>query len=224
MNTTKAAACLVLSLSIAACASGPRGANIAGGPAPGLQQPGKLLAHARDTQAKKGCTAALPAYRIISSFGDGYEIAQYELGACLLESAGESDAETTLLREEAALWLRRAAWAGNARAQLSLAKLLSGAPGTSLGVAPAPEEALGWSAIYNENAQRDLYDLPAVPDAVTAHIETALDMAARDRAHAFAASFTPVKMAAYTPPRPEPGADARQQVFQGPPPERRRRR
>ncbi len=99
-------------------ARGPREA----GPAPGLQQPGRLLAMARDTQAKKGCKSAIPAYRVISSFGDGYDIAQYELGACLLESATDNPAETALFHEEAALWLRRAAWAGNARAQLKLPK------------------------------------------------------------------------------------------------------
>lgn len=224
MNIIKASAFLLISLAMAACASGGSGANRAAGPAPGLQQPGKLLALARDTQAKKGCAAALPAYRVISSFGDGYEIAQYELGACLLESGGVSDAETALLREEAALWLRRAAWAGNARAQLSLAQLLSGASGTDRGVAPAPAEALGWAIIYNENAQRELYDLPAVPGPVTAHLETNLDMAARERALAFAESFTPVKMTAFTPPHAAPDAGPQPQTFQGPPPDRRRRR
>jgi len=223
MKTIKAAAFLILSLAVTACASGRGGPKNAAGPAPGLQQPGKLLALARDTQAKKGCTAALPAYRVISSFGDGYEIAQYELGACLLETSGASDAETALLREEAALWLRRAAWAGNARAQLRLAQLLSGAPGTGLGVASAPEEALGWSVVYNENAQRDLFDLPAVPDAVAAHLNAALDTASRERALAFAESFTPVTMSAFTPPRAGRN-DGSQQQTQGPPREGRRRR
>lgn len=223
MTIIRITAFLILSLTVAACASGRGGPKNAAGPVPGLQQPGKLLALARDTQAKKGCAAALPAYRVISSFGDGYEIAQYELGACLLEGTGANDAERALLREEAALWLRRAAWAGNARAQLRLAQLLSGAPGTGLGVAAAPEEALGWSVIYNENAQRDLFDLPAVSEQVTAHLDAALDMAARERALAFAEDFAPLTMAAFTPPRAARN-DGSQQQTQGRSREGRRRR
>ncbi|MEO1241659.1 MAG: hypothetical protein AAFX54_07090 [Pseudomonadota bacterium] len=212
-----------ITLIMTACASGRSGPREAG-PAPGIQQPGRLLAMARDTQAKRGCKSAIPAYRVISSFGDGYDIAQYELGACLLENVSENPAETALFREEAALWLRRAAWAGNARAQLKLAEALSGAAGYGHALAPNPEEALAWSAVYRENAKRDLYDLPNIPERVSEHLNATLDNEAQQRASQFADDFAAIKMAAFTPPRAGNGEGRSEQQSQQPQGGQRRRR
>lgn len=204
MNLFKATALVALTISVAACASG--GKKRAEGPAPGLQQPGKLLSLARDTQAKKGCTQAIPAYRVISSFGDGYDVAQYELGACLLEAKSDNPAEVNLFQEEAAFWLRRAAWAGNARAQLKLAQVLSGANNFLHGSYANPEEAMAWSIVYNENAKRDLYDLPEISESIANHLNATLDSSATARAVAFADDFQAITMAAFTPPRQSDGA------------------
>ena len=204
MNLYKAAAFVALAFTVAACASG--GKKRAAGPAPGLQQPGKLLSLARDTQAKKGCTQAIPAYRVISSFGDGYDVAQYELGACLLEATSDNPAEIKLFKEEASFWLRRAAWAGNARAQLKLAQILSGTENLTHGGSANPEEAMAWSIIYEENAKRDLYDLPEISERVASHLSATLDNTGKARAIAFADQFQTITMASFTPPRPQEGA------------------
>ncbi len=209
MNLFKAAAFVALAFTVAACASG--GKKRVAGPAPGLQQPGKLLSLARDTQAKKGCIKAIPAYRVISSFGDGYDVAQYELGACLLEATSDNPAEIKLFQEEASFWLRRAAWAGNARAQLKLAQILSGAESLTHGSAANPEEAMAWSIVYEENAKRDLYDLPEISERVANHLNATLDDTARARAIAFADEFQAITMASFTPPRQQEG-DARSQT------------
>lgn len=222
MNLFKATALVALAFSVAACASG--GKKHAAGPAPGLQQPGKLLSLARDTQAKKGCTKAIPAYRVISSFGDGYDVAQYELGACLLEATSDNPAEVELFQEEAVFWLRRSAWAGNARAQLKLAHELSGAGDVSLNTHANPEEAMGWSIVYNENAKRDLYDLPDVTESVANHLNATLDGAATARAVAFADDFQAITMASFTPPRQQEGSARRQSRPQGQPGGQQRRR
>ena len=224
MNLFKVVALIALTVTVTSCASG--GGKRQAGPAPGLQQPGKLLSLARDIQAEKGCKSAIPAYRVISSFGDGYDIAQYELGACLLERESTNPAEINLFQEEAVFWLRRAAWAGNARAQLKLAQILSGASNVEHGGQANPEEAMAWSILYNENAKRDLYDLPDIPERVAAHLNVTLDTDAAQRAAAFADNFEAIKMAAFNMPR-QAGDNKRSQTRpQGQPggQEQRRRR
>jgi hypothetical protein len=195
------AAILVIVLSgLTACASG-HSPQQESGPPPGLQQPGRLLAMAREIQAKKGCASAIPAYRVVSSFGEGYAIAQYELGACLLETDSASSAETALFREESVLWLRRAAWAGNARAQRKLAQLLSGADAHEGDALNEEVEAMGWALIYGDNAARDLYDLPPVTSKTLTHLRTTLTPEAMKRAESFAEDFEEIKMASFTLPQ-----------------------
>lgn len=167
-----------------------------------VDQPQLLLAHARDVQAKKGCRAAIPAYRVIASFGEGYDIAQYELGACLLSAEGESEVEAALFVKEASFWLTRAAWAGNARAQLKLATALSGAPTAgdeTLNAAPA--DAMKWALVYEQNSARELYNMKSVSPPVMDHIGASLDSETMAAAQAFAKNFTPITMAAFTAPR-----------------------
>lgn len=204
MTLRSAAVAAVLTL--AACASGPGGPQPGQEPVSAVNQPERLLTYARKIKAEQGCAEAAPAFRVIASFGKGYEVAQYELGACLLEAAGD-DPEAVLFREEALLWLRRAAWAGNARAQGTLARVLSGAPAAeAYGIAPRPEEALGWAMIYKENAAHELYGLALVDPAVLAHMKSGLHADAIAGAEAFAADFEPVVMAIFTPP-PQANAD-----------------
>ena len=197
----------------AACASGSNETRPAEqGPAASLGQSRLLLAHAREIQGERGCKQALPSYRVIASFGDGYETAQYELGACLLTIEGAGDHETALFREEGLFWLKRAAWAGGARAQHRLAHLLSGAsPEKVEGVAPAPVEALGWALVYQENPTRALYALPPVKPQVLDHLRAALSPDLMAEADAFAASFEKVSLAAFTPPAMPRGAAAQRQ-------------
>lgn len=198
------------------CASGPQQGPRGQGPAAGLSQSRLLLASAREMQAEQGCAKAVPTYRIVASFGADYEVAQYELGACLLEMAANSGPEAALFRDEGLLWVKRAAWAGAARAQHRLASLLSGAgydQGT--GVAPDPQAAMGWALVYQANPARSLYALPDVPEPVFDHLRATLSEDARADADAFAANFETIDLAAFTPPAtPRGNANTRRR---GPP-------
>ncbi len=184
---------------LGACATGKPPGEAAHGP--GLDQPERLLKYARNVQAEKGCKTAVPAYRVIAGFGEGYEVAQYELGACLLETASPSE-QAALLTQEGLFWLRRAAWAGNARAQWRLAMVLSGAPSSphTVNVGAAPTEAMGWALVYKDNATRDLYGLAPVYPKVIDHLNASLSQGAKAEAETFADDFTEVKMAIFTPP------------------------
>jgi len=203
---------LALVLALAACASGPdrgpRGQGPGGaGVNQGLSQGQTLLARARHIQGEEGCARAAPAYRVVASFGADYEVAQYELGACLLEMTGVNDDETALLREEGLFWTRRAAWAGHARAQHRLAHLLSGANYDRVSdVAPDPVAAMGWALVYDDNAARSLYALPDVAEPVLEHLRASLSDEEAADADAFAASFETMAMAAFAPPAPSRAA------------------
>ncbi len=198
--TTLAAAML------GACATG-KSSSEARGPAASINQPERLLAHARNIQAEKGCEKAIPTYRVTASFGEGYEVAQYELGACLLEIAPTSE-QAALLTQEGLFWLRRAAWAGNARAQWRLAMVLSGAPSPyTENVDAAPSEAMGWALIYKDNATRELYGLAPVYPKIINHLQATLPPSAKTEATTFANDFAEVKMAIFAPPARNPRAE-----------------
>lgn len=212
------------------CASGPQqgprgqGPNQQG-PAAGLNQSQMLLARARQIQSEQGCARAVPTYRVIASFGADYEVAQYELGACLIEIDGVNAHETALFRDEGLLWIKRAAWGGNARAQHRLAHLLSGAAyEPPRGFAPDPQAAMGWALVYQANPARSLYALPDVADPVLNHLRSALSEEESAAASAFASDFDKIALASFTPPAAQRGnANARRR---GPPdgvrPDRRR--
>ncbi len=205
-----AAACLAASL--AACASAPqRGAGQ--GPAAKIDvasQSERLLANARKKRSEKDCAAAIPSYRVVSSFGKGHDTAQYELGACLLAVPEEIPAAAALLREEGLFWLRRAAYAGNARAQLALAGALSGAEGHAVaGLRPDLVEGYGWSLIYADNAAHNLYGLPDLHPVAADHFRTRMSDAMIDEAETFAADFRQIEMAVFTPPASERGKQGR---------------
>ena len=214
---------VALLVALSACASkgGQRGGPPGGGEGRGsasVNQPERLLSHARDEQAKKGCGPAIPAYRVAASFGDGYEVAQYELGACLLEVEATSDVEASLLVQEAQFWLNRAAWAGNARAQNKLATILSGANRTGAGLAPAPAEAIKWAFVYEQNSARKLYNMKPVSMPVMEHLRATLDQSDFDAAESFAAAFRPVSMPGFAglrQERPQQSFQSRQQPPQG---------
>ena len=192
-------------LALSACASGPsRGRGGGGGGGAKIDvssQAETILSDARKKKAESSCAAAIPSYRVVSSFGKGYEVAQSELGACLLEVATVSNpANASLLREEALLWLRRSAYAGNASAQLALADALSGASPIANSITPDLVEGYGWALIYKDNAAHKLYGLPELHPAVANHFNAQLDDTTRSAAQSFAANYKRVEMDVFVPP------------------------
>lgn len=218
----KIATLAFFAISLAACASGPqRGGG--GAQIDVASQAERILGDARKKKSDDDCTAAIPSYRVVASLGKGHDTAQYELGACLLEAKSDTTTATALLRDEGLFWLRRAAYAGNARAQLALADALSGANGhESAGLRPNIVEGFGWSLVYADNAAHKLYGLPDLPPAAADHFRTQMTDAMISEANAFAAAFQKIEMAVFTPPSPPRGA-ARPQG-PGPDAQRERRR
>ena len=84
-----------IALLLAACASGQSERPGAPEQSAGIERPERLLTAARKIRADQGCAGAAPTYRIAASFGKGHEIAQAELGACLIEISQEEGAEAT---------------------------------------------------------------------------------------------------------------------------------
>ncbi|WDI32609.1 hypothetical protein PUV54_05295 [Hyphococcus flavus] len=191
-----------LALCAAACAgSGKRGPGQGQRPSASIQQPSSLLAKARTVQGRQGCAKAAPTYRIVASYGEGYEIAQYELGACLMEMEGAGAQETVLFREEGLFWLKRAAWAGDPRAQLKLTQVLSGVPAYAVShVAVDPLSAMTWAEIYDANGVRETYGLQPVGPVVLEKLHAALDQNELQRARKEAAGFTKISLDEFVPP------------------------
>lgn len=224
MPVVRAAVLIFAYVFLAACASGPKGAgaivkiDVA-------SQSERILADARKKKSEQDCAAAIPSYRVVASFGKGHDTAQYELGACLLETTADTAASETLLRDEGLFWLRRAAYAGNARAQLALADALSGANSHAVaGLKPDIVEGYGWSLIYADNAAHKLYGLPDLHPTAADHFRTQMSDAMVSEAHAFAADFHTLEMAVFTPPAYEGPERADGPRGQGPGDGRRRRR
>ena len=206
-------ACLTL---LAACASSPK-APPGGGPptAGGVARGEAILAEARKARTDKGCAAAAPAYRVAAGMGAGFEAAQHELGECLIAMTGASPAETALFHDEGLFWLRRAAFAGNARAERALA-LFYGAANNSLA---SPAEALKWALVYQKNGDAELFGYQGLPPTFTPGLARAVSPEALAAAEKFAASFAPITLAPYKAAhaKPEPAAKDRP-PGDGPPP------
>ncbi|MBI1365536.1 MAG: hypothetical protein GC153_06215 [Alphaproteobacteria bacterium] len=169
---------------------------------PTAAEANRILAFARETRQAKGCEAALADYRVIAAMGEGFEAAQDELGECLLEAPGASAIETTLRREEALFWLRRAAYAGNARAQRALAELYAGPKNPE----HSDLEALKWALLYEANPDASLYGYKDFPRTFVPGLKGVLSPEAVEEAQAFVKNFTPVRLALYQgPPRREAG-------------------
>ncbi len=206
MSIARTATLVFALTSLAACASGPKRGGGAIVKIDVASQSERILADARKKRSERDCMAAIPSYRVVASFGKGHDTAQYELGACLLEANADAAAATTLLREEGLFWLRRAAYAGNARAQLALSGALSGAEGHAVvGLRPDLVEGYGWSLIYADNAAHKLYGLPDLHPVAADHFRGQMSDAMVGDAEAFAAAYRKIEMAVFTPPASERG-------------------
>lgn len=184
-----------------AAPGGPgRGDTPAGGatdetPPPRIAAGGRILGEARAKLRAEGCAAAAPAYRVAAGMGKDFEVAQYELGDCLLTMQGKNAADTAMFRQEGMLWLNRAAYAGNARAQYRLA-ILHASP---VGGQHDPALALQWALAYRKNSQADLYGQGPLPSTMVDGLRRDLPPEAVADAETFAANFTALPLDGYEP-------------------------
>lgn len=148
---------------------------------------------AEDLRLNGQCDEAIPLFRRIASLGAGYEIANYNLGLCLLDvSKTESDAaRAESLRQAAARSILNAANAGIPKAQAALVTMyLDG-----VGVAPDPMAAGTWALIYHANGARFALGLPNISDSLQARLDSVLNGAAWAQAQARANAWAPTTQA-----------------------------
>lgn len=168
--------------------------------APSEAEASRILAFARDIRETKGCAQATPAFRVIAAMGEGFEAGQHELAECLLTLNGANETETQLFRDEAFFWMKRAAYAGNARAQRSLSYLY----GSGDSARPSTEEALRWALVYQANGESDVYGFKELPATYIPGLKNTLSADDIVEAEAFAASFAAIRLTPYEgPPRPK---------------------
>lgn len=135
------------------------------------------------------CDVAIPIYRALINQGTGYELAQFNLGRCLLDTAKKAPDPATAesMKREAADWTLKAANRGLPNAQNGLASMyLDGE-----GVTADPVEAGKWSLLYHGNAARRMYGLPDIAPALQTRLDGALNEKNWDAAQARAAAWSP---------------------------------
>jgi len=155
------------------------------------EQAARLIGAARNLAATRGCDEAIPVYRVLAAYGRNFEIAQFELGQCLLDGS-----PSPLDQREAMVWLERAAMAGHRESQKELAEVAFRGNDYAM--------ALGWALVFNDQndtAIAPMQDFSApFMDRLKAGLSEA-DIAAAER---FALDFSPAYMASFRMGRPEP--------------------
>jgi hypothetical protein len=163
--------------------SGPGGAGGAGGisgidPGGGEQPDAKVdlpqepEARAEGFRLSGDCDRAIPIFRALADKGAGYEIAEYNLGLCLFDTAKATvdPKHAQDLKQEAAGWILKAANFNFASAQVDLvSRYLDGD-----GVVSNPLEAAKWALIYRANGQRFVFGLPGISSDLQARLDSKL--------------------------------------------------
>lgn len=126
------------------------------------------------------CNIAVPALRTFAEHGVGNEIAQFNLGMCLIDlAAKEHDAKQAGdMRQEGGQWIVQAANGGFGKAQAQCVVLYL--DGT--GVAADPAEADKWALLYHNNGMRISIGMPDIGPAVKSRLDAALTDAMRAQA------------------------------------------
>jgi len=157
------------------------------------QLPADPEGKAEDLRLAGRCPEAIPILRRLAEGGDGYELAQYNLGLCLLDVAKvEADAQRAAsLKLEGSALILKAANHNLPKAQVSLAEMyLSG-----IGVDRDPVEAGKWSLIYRANGTRFALGLPNISADLQARLDAVLTDTTWAEARARADAWTPAAQA-----------------------------
>ncbi|HVZ68653.1 MAG TPA: hypothetical protein VG891_04270 [Rhizomicrobium sp.] len=151
-----------------------------------VQLPPDPEGKAVDLRLAGKCDEALPILRRLS---DSDDIAQYNLGLCLIDQGKkELNAQRgASLEQEGAAWILKAANDGLPNAQSSLVTIyLDGS-----GVNKDPVEAGKWSLLYQENGTRLALGLPDIPEAVQSRLDNSLSQDNWAEAQQRAAAWSP---------------------------------
>ncbi len=108
------------------------------------------------------CSRAIPLLEPMAKRGHGFEVAQYELGQCLLTTArtASSPADAARTRADGAAWILKAANSQIPAAQQAAIQLYE----EGIGVPADPLEAAKWLLLLERNPLRRVFG-PAAIDA-----------------------------------------------------------
>lgn len=156
-----------------------------------------LFARASDFKERKQYHEAAQAFSLVAAWGRGWEVAQYQLGTCLLAIADQPSGldNPADLRREAFIWIKLAADSGNKAAQSRLALMLR----DGIGATPDPLAAATYAILSEQGSG----DIPLVRSAAEAAVGESLQqrLAPADWAEAKrrARSFSPIVQSARQP-------------------------
>jgi TPR repeat protein len=137
-------------------------------------------------KATSGCPTAIPMLEPFANRGRGYEVAQYQLGECYLQTAAAGPADgADQARLKAAEWIFRAANAELPIAQQEAARL--SLDGT--GAAADPIEAGKWFLLLQRNPRRSFFGPVKIDPDLDARLRKTLNDAEWQQARARADQF-----------------------------------
>jgi hypothetical protein len=184
-------------LSVSACLSAPASAQMADS----LDPSNDLASHdvplpvdpegkAEDLRLAGKCNEAIPILRHLVALGDGYELAQYNLGLCLFDTSktAANAQQAASLQQEAAGLILKAANHNLPKAQASLAAMYLDGDG----VARDPIAAGTWALIYRANGARLALALPNISADLQARLDGVLTDTTWAEARARADAWAPV--------------------------------
>jgi hypothetical protein len=145
---------------------------------------------AEDLRLKGKCDQAIPLLRGLIDNGGSTEIAQFNLGLCLLDLAAADKQHADEMKKEATQWIVSAANAGLARAQSRAVTLLLDANPSD------PVEAQKWALLYKANPTRYTFGLPELSDDTQKRLAAALTAPQRTEARKRANAWLPATAAA----------------------------
>jgi TPR repeat protein len=142
---------------------------------------------AEDLRLRGKCDKAVPILRGLVNDGEDVEVAQFNLGLCLIDLAKTDPSRAAMLNQEGATWILRAAKTGFGKAEAEAALLyLDG-----IGVPADPVEAEKWALIYHDNPMRLALGLPNLAPDAASRLDAALTDAQRAEAQKRADAWSP---------------------------------
>lgn len=144
------------------------------------------------------CPKAIPLLEPFAARGHGFEVAQYQLGQCYLETAqtATSPAEADQARTLAAQWIIKAAESDLPGAQEQASRLYA----DGHGVAPDPIEAGKWLLLAQRNPMRRVFGPVVIDPELEQSLRVRLTPSEWEQARARAARWHPIEQPTNLPP------------------------
>ncbi|MBV8537449.1 MAG: sel1 repeat family protein [Alphaproteobacteria bacterium] len=155
---------------------------------------------------KSDCPRAIPLLEPLANRGHGFEVAQFQLGQCYIETArsAASPADAERARADGASWILKAANSQNPAAQQEAIRLYE----EGIGVASDAAEAGKWFLVLQRNPMRRLYGPAVIEPDLEQRLNKRLTPQQWSDARARADHWQPVEQPTVLPP-PEPKSNRR---------------